>query len=481
MGGLRGRLAAALVGLVVATVIGIGLGTYAFVDARLRDGLLADATRQVTFNLSVLVPDRLPPNANSQAFVRSGLPEAFRLRGDLDTIVDFGSGDVWVSTDALVGALATMPASLTSAVARGDLGYAWTSVAGRPSLVVAGRQGNGPAFYFVFLTASIDAALDQLRLGLVVGGAVAIVLALAAAGLIARRILVPVRSGSAAAARIAAGDLAARVPEVGSDELATWAAEFNRMAGTLQATIERLEDAQRQNRRFVADVAHELRTPLTALVAEASLIESGLGSLPAESLPAESLPAESRRAAELLVADVRRLRDLVEDLLELSRFDAEAESATLVPVDLGRAVAAIVAARFAAAELSVPQSGITVSADLRRLDRIVGNLLDNAATHAADSPVEVTVERAGDDASVTVADRGPGVDASALPHLFERFFKADRSRRSGSTGLGLAIAAENARLLGGRLEARNRDGGGLEVTLTLPVARSLRGGDGSAT
>jgi len=467
VGGLRGRLAAALVALVVATVLGIGIGTYAFVDARLRDGLLADASRQAQFNLSVLVPDRLPAGADSAAFQRSGLPEAFRLRGDVDTVVDFGEGDVYVSSDALAGALASLPDALTEAVARGDLGYAWTPVAGHPALVVGGRQGSGPTFYFVFRTATIEAALDQLRLGLLAGGVVAIALALAAAGILSRRILVPVRSASAAAARIAAGDLTARVPEVGTDELAALAGELNRMAATLEATIERLEAAQRQNRRFVADVSHELRTPLTALVAEASVIETGL----------DSLAPDARRAAELLVADVRRLRDLVEDLMELSRFDAEAEEATLVPVDLGRSVRAVVAARLPEARVDVTETPIVVLADLRRLDRIVGNLLDNARTHAPGAPVEVRVRREGDDAVVSVADRGPGVDPAALPHLFERFFKADPSRRGGSSGLGLAIASEHAALLDGRLAARNRDGGGLEVALALPVTGSLPAGD----
>ncbi|HJW22871.1 MAG TPA: HAMP domain-containing sensor histidine kinase [Candidatus Limnocylindrales bacterium] len=470
MPGLRGRLAVALVALVAATVVGIGLGTYAFVDARLRESLLADASRQVRFDLSVLVPDRLPANANSAAFEQSGLPEAFRLRADVETIVDFGSDDVWVSGDALIGALGTMPAALSAALAKGDVGYAWTTVAGGRSLVVAGRPATGPTFYFVFPTTSIDAALDQLRLGLVVGGAVAIALALAAARGLARRILVPVRSGSAAAARIAGGDLSARVPETGSDELAAWATEFNRMAAALESTIGRLEDAQRQNRRFVADVAHELRTPLTALVAEASVIEGRL----------RSLPPDARRAAELLMADVRRLRDLVEDLLELSRFDADAEAATLVSVDLGRSVAAIAAARLPEAGVFLPGEPVVATVDLRRLDRIIGNLLDNARTHAPGAAVDVRVTRADDRASVTVADRGPGVSNAELGHLFERFFKADRSRRTGSTGLGLAIAAENARLLGGSLAARNREGGGLEVSLSLPVTGSLPGGDDPA-
>lgn len=465
LGGLRARLAIALVALVALTVVGIGLGTYAFVAARLRDGLLADAQRQAQFNLSVLVPDRLPAGAGVDQYRASGLPEAFRLRGDEESIVDFGNGAVYVSSDALSGALATLPGSLKAAVADGRLAYAWLPIAGSEVLVVGGRQGGGPAFYFVFGTSGIEQALGQLRIGLVAGGLAAVVVALLAAGLIAGRILVPVRSGSLAAARIAAGDLTARVPESGSDELAAWAAEFNRMAAALQATIARLEASQQQNRRFVADVSHELRTPLAALVAEASILDAGL----------DRLPPESRRAAELLVADVRRLRGLVEDLMELSRFDAEAEQPTLVPLDLGEAIAAIVRARLPAAAVVLPAQPITVVGELRRIDRIVGNLLDNARIHAPGSVVEVTVRPADvpSEAEVVVADRGPGVDPGALAQLFDRFYKADASRGFGTSGLGLAIAAEHARLLGGRLTARNRDGGGLEVSLHLPVTGSL--------
>ncbi|MBI3752006.1 MAG: HAMP domain-containing histidine kinase [Chloroflexi bacterium] len=465
-GGLRGRLAIALVALVALTVVGIGFGTYAFVDARLREGLLADAERQAQFNLSVLVPDRLPAGAGIDEYRTSGLPEAFRLRGVEESIVDFGNGAIYVSSDVLAGALAGFPGSLTIAVAGGRLAYAWVPVAGSEALVVGGRQGAGPAFYFVFGTSTIRAALGQLQIGLVVGGLVAAVVALLAAGFIAGRILVPVRSGSVAAARIAAGDLSARIPETGTDELGAWAAEFNRMATALQATIARLESAQQQNRRFVADVSHELRTPLAALVAEASIIDAGV----------DRLPPESRRAAELLVADVRRLRSLVEDLMELSRFDAEAEQPTLVPLDLGASVQAIARARLPGAILHLPEQPIVVPAELRRLDRIVGNLLDNARIHAPGSAVEVAVRPAvGAEAAaeVSVADRGPGVEPGAVAHLFDRFYKADASRGFGSSGLGLAIAAEHARLLGGRLTARNREGGGLEVSLRLPVTGSL--------
>jgi len=468
----------ALVALVAITVLAIGVGTYLFVDARLRDALLADATRQAQFNLSVLVPDRLAPGLSADSFESTGLPAAFRLRGEVEEVVDFGSGGVYVSTARLGGALATFPGALRSSVDAGRLGYAWVTIGGDPSLVVAGRPvtalaSTAPALYFVFPAGSIDLALGQLRAGLAVAAAVALLLALATTGLVARGILRPVRAGSVAAARIAAGDLAARVAGGGTDEFAAWAAEFNRMADSLASTIGRLEASENQNRRFVAEVSHELRTPMTALVAEASVIEAALG----------DLPPDARRAAELLVADVRRLRVLVDDLMELSRFDARAEQATLEPLDLGRVVASIVAARLPGASVSLPSHAVVVESEMRRLDRILGNLLDNARTHAAGSPVEVAVaaDPGGTAASVTVADRGPGVPDDSLPQLFDRFYKADPSRSGGSSGIGLAIASEQARLLGGSLTAEARTGGGLVFTLRLAATKPLRAGDGHVT
>ncbi len=469
MRGIRTRLSLALVALVAVTVAAIGFGTYLFVEARLRDGLLADAARQAEFNLSVLVPERLPGEVTREAYESSGLAEAFRLRGGVETIVDFRDGaapDRSTPLNIPPNVLESIAAAVRDDVAAGRLSYSWQPLAGLESLVLGGRfAGTGPDFYFVFPAESIDQALGELRVGLVVAALIAVLLALATAGVVARGILRPVNSGSAAAARIAAGDLSARVPAGGADEFARFAAEFNRMADSLASSVARLERSESQNRRFVADVAHELRTPLTALVAEASIIESGLA----------QLSPDARRAAELLVADVRRLRVLVDDLMELSRFDARAEEAELEPVDLGATVRTIVASRLPAAEVRVPANAPVVQADRRRLDRIVGNLLDNARDHAPDSPVEVAVLRDGDWAGIAVADRGPGVSPDALPRLFDRFYKADASRHGGSSGLGLAIAAEHAELLGGTLVAENRPGGGLAVTLRLPVTGSLPG------
>jgi two-component system sensor histidine kinase MtrB len=239
------------------------------------------------------------------------------------------------------------------------------------------------------------------------------------------------------------------------------------MAAALEHTIGRLKDAQAQNRQFVADVSHELRTPLAALVAEASILRDDL----------ESLPAGTRRAGELLISDVARLRTLVDDLMEVSRFDSQAEQFAAQPVDIGRVLETVVANRLPEARLTLPPDPIVVDTDLRRLERIVGNLLDNAREHAPGSPVEVSLEVTHEAIAIAVEDRGPGVAADRLDRIFERFYKADPSRHGGSSGLGLAIAAEHAALLGGELRAQNRDGGGFRIELRLPVTGSLRGGD----
>lgn len=456
---LRTRLVLTLVALVAITVAGISLGVYAFVDASLRSAMVAEARHQLDFNLSVLLAAEDPRPTTAQEFAASGLPAAFRFRGDVETIADFGNGDVYASAPVLDGSLDRISPQLRSIVADGQLGYAWQDLAGRRALVVGGRQGGPPDLYLVFDAAPVDDALAQLRLGLVGAGLVAVALALVTAGLIARGILRPVAAAGATARTIAAGDLTARVPVQGRDELGVLAVELNRMATSLEATVERLEEAQGRNRQFVADVAHELRTPLAALVAEASLIEPELA----------ALPPDARRAGELLIADVRRMRALVDDLLEVSRFDAAAEQAQPEEVDLVRLAAGVVAARLPSAELVVPRDPVIATTDQRRVASILGNLLDNAREHAPGAPVEVSLSSVRGGAVITVADRGPGVPADALPHLFERFYKADPSRSGGSSGLGLAIAAEHAQVIGAQLRVRARPGGGLVFTLVVPT------------
>jgi two-component system sensor histidine kinase MtrB len=465
--GVRARLAGALVLLVAVTAVVLGVGASVFVDARLHQQALQDAAAQARFDLTVTVPGRqLPDEPSIDDVVRSGLTATF-LRRNVDTVIDLGAGETVRSNDALDDLLERLPPDVPARVGRGELAFAWLEVERRPSLVVGGLAPGGDlAVYFVRDVSDIETAVGQLRAALLIGSIVLVIAALVAARRLARGILSPIEEAGRTAERIERGDLLARVPVTSRDEFGLWADRFNRMTDTLAESIRRLEAAQHQNRRFVADVSHELRTPVTALVAEASIVREHLG----------ELPPESRRAAELLVNDVGRLRDLVEELMELSRFDADAEEVSLERVDLARLIENVRAARSPRATFMTPERKVVIDADPRRLERILGNFLDNAREHAGDAEVQIELDgKRDDEVVIAVSDRGPGVPEDRLEMIFDRFTKVDPSRSGGSSGLGLAIAAEHAALMGGYLQAMNREGGGLRLELILPkdVARSL--------
>lgn len=471
--GVRARLAIVLIALVALTAVVLGVGASVIADVRLHAQALDDAASEARFDLSVTIPGRqLPASPTADDIDRSGLADTFRQR-DIETIVALDPGPPFVSRNDLADLLDRLPADVRERVAVGDMAYAWLDADAGPVLVVGGRPAGfspGTAFYFIHEVRSIQEAVDQLRLALAIGALLLVLVALAVARSVARGVLAPVDEAAVVAERIRRGDLTARIPVASADEFGTWAAAFNRMADTLEGTIERLEAAHEQNRRFVADVAHELRTPLTALVAEASIVGAHL----------DELPPSSRRAAELLVTDVRRLRVLVEELMELSRFDAGAEEVELATVDLRRLVEALVAVRLPSARISGPES-LPIESDRRRIERIVGNLLDNAREHGGAADVRVSLRREDDRVVVTVADRGPGVPPDRLDRIFERFSKLEASRSAGSSGLGLAIAAEHAALLDGYLQADAPEDGGLSMSLVLPlgaVTGPLPAGDG---
>jgi two-component system sensor histidine kinase MtrB len=471
--GVRGRLLATIVGLVLFTSIVLGAGAYAYVAISLRDQQLDEALARTDFNVGVLADQLLPPDAKREQVGPSGLIQAFELRGGAGTIVDFGDGDPLTSGFAAAGTFARLSPELRAIVARGEIGFERLTLGdGTPYLVTGARRPTGgPGFYFLFDATETEAAITQLGQALLVGGIVLTALALLAAGAVGRGILRPVRDASEAAERIAEGDLSARLGVASHDEFGAWAATFNRMAASLERTVAQLEAAQDRQRAFVADVSHELRTPMTALVQEAGLLRDHL----------DQLPPDGRRVAELLVGDVARLRTLVDDLMEISRFDAEAEVAEDVEFDLSSFLRAIVAARLPGARERLPDGPLPVVLDRRRLERILGNLLDNAREHGGGAGVEVNLDVAPTAIELIVADRGPGVPPDELPRLFERFHKADPSRSLGGSGLGLAIAREHAELLGGSLRAESRGGGGLRFVLILPVTRPLLAGDDPVT
>jgi signal transduction histidine kinase len=177
---------------------------------------------------------------------------------------------------------------------------------------------------------------------------------------------------------------------------------------------------------------------------------------------------------------VKRLRDLVEDLMEISRLDAGTQPVRPERVDLGSLVATAVRARGWQDRVRLDTSEVVLETDPRRVERIAANLIGNALEHGG-RDVAVRVGADGLGAFVEVSDRGPGIAREDLPHLFERFYKADPARTGRGTGLGLAIALENARLLGGDVQVWSDQGVGTRFTLRLPVTEPLPAGESGVT
>ena len=458
-GGFRTRLVATFIGLIAGTVIILGVGSYLFVRSSLRGQLADDAVQRTNFNLAVLATEWLDSDPTAAEYQASPLADALALRGDVDVYVDFGDGDPFLSRPAFLTTRDLVSDDLMELVAGGNIGQEWIEVEGAPFLVTAGRRPpSGPDFYFFYPAADIENGLNRLQQALLAGGLVLILIGAAAGNWAARQVLRPVRQASEAALEMAAGHFTVRLNTTSGDEFGAWADAFNRMAGSLQDTIGRLEAARARERRFVADVSHELRTPLTGLVNEAALVKAHL----------ENVPGEGSRVAELLVKDVTRMRRMVDDLLEISRLEAGAQETRPERIDLRGFLAAVISDRLPTARLLGGMDEMPVDVDRRRLERIIGNLLENARVHASGRGVEVSAEQETGTIVVVVSDRGSGVEPADLDRLFDRFAVGDASRSGTGSGLGLAIALQHAEQMGGTLQAAHRPDGGLTFELRLP-------------
>ncbi|WP_285773573.1 HAMP domain-containing sensor histidine kinase [Microtetraspora sp. NBRC 13810] len=333
-------------------------------------------------------------------------------------------------------------------------------VVGTPVLLGRQRTPSGVEVYLVTPLARESADEDALVAAAPNGVLPVVALAVLFALLAAGGVLRPVRDLDRAARRLGAGELDTRLKVSGGDELARLVRTFNATAAALEANVSELRDMEVRARRFVADVSHELRTPLASILAMADLFEEEAG----------RLEGDLAQAARLLSLEVGRLVRLVEDLMEISRFDAGAARLILDDVDVAEAIRACLRTRGWTARITqdLPH-GVRIRMDPRRFDVIMANLAGNALRHGA-PPVTVRLRATGQDhVVIEVGDAGDGVDPAVLPHVFDRFAKADAARtRSDGSGLGLAIALENARLHGGSIDVANPPGGGALFTLTLP-------------
>ena len=457
---LRRRLTIAFALVAALTAGALAASSYFLVrEARLRDSVDA-SVQQTRFNLD-LARD-LTPDAGAEELL-----DAYERRGGFETAGRLGERDF---SSSLSVTRSQVPAELARLVEGGRIAYQRATIGRTPYVVTGGRAGRYAEVYFFFSEEELMDDLEALRNILLVASAALVLLGALIGMLFARRTLAPVARASAAARSIAEGLLETRLPVETRDEFGAWAASFNEMADALQQKIGELSAAEARERRFTSDVAHELRTPLTALVGEASLLREHL----------DRMPPEARRPAELLVADVGRLRRLVDDLMEISRLDAGAVAVREERVDVGALIATSVRSRGWERSVRLEGDGVVVRTDPRRLERVVTNLVANGVEHGGGG-VTVRIVRDPGSIVVEVEDHGPGIPPGELPRLFERFYKVDSSRAGPGSGLGLAIARENARLLGGDVSVESMIGRGTRFTVRLPVTEPLPPGDGAVS
>ena len=351
----------------------------------------------------------------------------------------------------------------------GTLRYASNQVA--DSLFVGNRidiPGAGRyEMYVVFSLTDQASTIDLIKNSLLITGLALIVLIALITLLVVRQVVRPVREAASVAKQFTQGEFDLRLPITSKDELATLALSFNDMAASIEQQISRLENLSRVQQRFVSDVSHELRTPLTTLRMASEVIYNHRA----------TFEAPVARSAELLVAQLDRFERLLEDLLEVSRFDAEVAVLEPIEFDLMALIKRCVHdlgidsdEKTSGISTKSDNSVVTVKADMRRVERIMRNLLSNALDHCDGTPIEIQVKSTESEVGIGVRDYGSGLDEASLIRVFDRFWRADpsRARVRGGTGLGLSIALEDARLHNGELDAWGRPGKGAHFVLTLP-------------
>ncbi len=307
----------------------------------------------------------------------------------------------------------------------------------------------------------IDAAMRKLAAFLTAVGGGVVTIGLLGGWWLASRAIRPIAEISAAAEKIADGDLTRRIETHGAKS------ELGRLAVLLNHTFERLHNTFEQQAQFTADASHELRTPVSVILAQTEL-----------ALMRDRSAEEYREALESCHRSGEQMKQVVNSLLELARMDSGESVMNCAPCyleevveDAIRFVEPLVQQREG--EIVADLEEITISVDAQKIQQVVSNLLSNAIKHNPEGcKVHVNLKQEGDASVLSVRDEGEGIPPYILPRVFERFFRADkaRSRADGSTGLGLAITKAIVEAHGGTLTATSTPGQGSEFIVRLPGA-----------
>jgi len=272
------------------------------------------------------------------------------------------------------------------------------------------------------------------------------------------RALRPIENISAAAVKISAGDLSQRI------NVAEAESELGKLAAVLNSTFARLESAFAQQKQFASDAAHELRTPVSVMLTQAQT-----------ALNRERTAPEYRETVETCQRAAQRMRRLIESLLALARLDAGQEVLKRLRFDFSKTVSDCVdmvkpMAGERGAKIFTELSPVEITGDSERLAQVVTNLLTNAIQYnLPDGEVRVKLESQNGLAVLTVSDTGAGISAEDLPRVFERFYRADKSRSTGGNGLGLAISKAIVEAHGGTIDVASEENVGTTFTVRLPI------------
>ncbi|MFI7642471.1 ATP-binding protein [Nonomuraea sp. NPDC049400] len=471
--GLHARLLFAFALLCVVTAAAVGGWIYVEARTAILQRAQDAAVQAMTSRLQALYP------------LRSATPDQAELGELAAAVTDKYSFAVAVYQEehALAGppgrwrpgenapvlTVGAIPPGLRRVVAGGDVAWqrvVWQGapylIMGTPLVIVEGDGKwwvSGIEVYVVRSLFPEQHSIDELAARAWLTGGAALAFAVVLALLASRGVLRPVRELGRAARLLGEGQLRTRIAVRGSDELADVARTFNNTAAELERHVKQLREMEADARRFVADVSHELRTPLAALAAVADVLDE----------EAARLPEPAGRAARLVSQETLNLTGLVNDLIEISRFDSGVAALALNEIDVAELVRATLRTRGWSEQVDTElPPGVTARLDPRRVDVILANLVGNALRHG-EPPVSVRLRAEADRVTLEVRDHGPGLDEAVLPHVFDRFYKASAARaRSEGSGLGLAIARENARLHRGDLTVANALDGGAMFTLRLP-------------
>jgi heavy metal sensor kinase len=458
---IRTRLTLWYVGLLAVILIVVG----AFLLVRLQAGLIAGVDTNLDDHANDVAIDLQGGGGRSFQDLTASSLRALS-RGAFAAQLESTDGRVLLSTDEPTGRQPMITASVREQVLRGDP-VRLTSQLGperarfRVLAVPYSYRGATDVLVVARSLVDVDESVRRLRLLLVVAVPVAVAVAGAGGWMLARKALLPVGRMTLKAGVISADRLQERLAVPRPRD------ELGRLAGTLNDMLDRIERGVQEQQRLVADASHELRTPLAVMRSEIDVW-----------LRAPGLPAQAREALESVGEEVERMSRILDNLLTLARIDEGRLDLLCAPQRLDELVGDVLdklrpIAQAKGIALEVGGEGAEVLADGPRFELVITNLVDNAIKYTGPGgSVRVRLWRDRQEAGISVSDTGPGIREDALPHLFDRFYRADaaRSRAAGGSGLGLAICREIVTAHGGRLWAESTVGVGSSFSLAMPLA-----------